>query len=106
MLGQPFVKSGRVSLESLFAADPDVVLVMACGFDLDANTAFAETFARGPGAGLRAVREGRLWALDANSHFSRPAPRLVDGVEILRKIFGQEAPPPTAARRVLPGATL
>ena len=106
VLGQPFMKSGRVSLESLIAADPDILLVMACGFDLDANTAFAETFAKGPGAGLRAVREGRLWALDANSHFSRPAPRLVDGVEILRQIFGQEAPPHTAARRVLPGANL
>lgn len=105
VLGEPFVKSGRVSLERLYAADPDVVLVMACGFDLDANAAFAETFAKGPGAGLRATQTGRLWALDANSHFSRPAPRLVDGVEILRQIFGQEAPPPSAARRVLPGAT-
>jgi iron complex transport system substrate-binding protein len=36
---------------------------------------------------LPAVREGREWAVDANSYFSRPAPRVVDGAEILGSIL-------------------
>jgi iron complex transport system substrate-binding protein len=45
-----------------------------------------------PGWGeLPAVKEGRVWAVDANSHFSRPAPRLVEGVEILVCILHPEA---------------
>ena len=39
---------------------------------------------------LPAVREGRVWAVDANSYFSRPAPRLVEGVEILARILHPE----------------
>jgi iron complex transport system substrate-binding protein len=41
-----------------------------------------------PGWGeLPAVRQGRVWAVDANSYFSRPAPRLVEGVEILAHVL-------------------
>ncbi len=40
---------------------------------------------------LPAVGEGRVWAVNANSYFSRPAPRLVDGVEILARIMHPEA---------------
>ena len=52
---------------------------------------------------LPAVKNNEVWALDATSYFSRPAPRVVDGVEILAKIFHPEifgAPDETEAVRV------
>ena len=53
---------------------------------------------------LPAVENGRVWVVDANSYYSRPAPRLVDGVEILARILHPEvfpeAPGPEAAARL------
>jgi len=57
---------------------PDVVLVMPCGFDLDATRRDAERHAEQ----LRSLG-GRLHLLDASSYFSRSGPRVVDGLEIL-----------------------
>ena len=103
--GEP---SARLSWEEVFAADPEVLVLMPCGFD--AERALGE--ARGlPGLGgwgdLSAVRSGRVWAVDANSFFSRPAPRLVEGVEILARLLHPEAfpdapAPGDAARLVTP----
>ncbi len=48
---------------------------------------------------MRAVREGRVVALDGGAHFSRPGPRLVDGVEaLLPALHPLAAAPPVAAR--------
>ena len=59
---------------------------------------------------LPAVRGGRVWAVDANSYFSRPAPPLVEGVEILGRILHPEVfPEPKDAVRlttVRPGPSL
>jgi iron complex transport system substrate-binding protein len=68
---------------------------MACGFDLTHNVGFAQALHTHPRAGaLRAVRQGQLFALDANRYFSRPAPGLVEGAELLHAIFheGREVP--------------
>ena len=67
---------------------PDVLLVMPCGFDLAA----ARTDARRHGASLRAVapraiRSARAYAVDATTHFSRPGPRVADGVELLAALL-------------------
>ena len=52
-----------------------------------ANIAAARSLHGHPVASeLRALREGRLWALDANSYFSRPAPRVVRGGELLPRL--------------------
>jgi iron complex transport system substrate-binding protein len=54
------------------------------------------------------VKNRRVWAVDANSYFSRPAPRLVDGVEVLAHILHPEVLPETPEARDalrLPGAT-
>jgi iron complex transport system substrate-binding protein len=68
---------------------------MPCGFD--ARRALEEARRVLPDVpgweDLQAVREGRVWAVDANSYFSRPAPRLVEGVEILARILHPEAFP-------------
>ncbi len=101
--------SARLDWKRVFETDPEVLILMPCGFDAGR----AEREARAllpdlPGwSELSALREGRVWVVDANSYFSRPAPRLVDGVEILARILhpGVFADPPERedARRLSPG---
>jgi len=92
-----FVRSGepsaRLSWDEVFEAAPEVIVLMPCGFDANRTVDEARRVLPGlPGWGeLPAVKEGRVWAVDANSHFSRPAPRLVEGVEILARILHPEA---------------
>ena len=57
---------------------------MPCGFGAERTIVEARALPELPGWGeLPAVKNGRVWVVDANSYFSRPAPRLVEGVEIL-----------------------
>ena len=71
--------SVRVTWEEIREASPEVVVFMPCGYDLDAASKEAATFA------YRAELEGvgGVYAVDASAYFSRPGPRLVDGVELL-----------------------
>jgi iron complex transport system substrate-binding protein len=87
-IASPGDHSARLTWEQIAAADPDVILVMPCGFDEAGAAAQIETIAhRSEWRSLRAVREKRVYPLDANGCFSRPGPRLVDGVERLAAIF-------------------
>jgi len=80
--------SRRSSWEEIAAADPDAVVAMPCGFDEAGARRELDALAELPGwRALRAVREGRVAAVDANGCFSRPGPRLVDGVERLAALF-------------------
>jgi iron complex transport system substrate-binding protein len=88
-------KSVRLAWKQAIAADPEIVVVMPCGFHLEA--AIEQYSALRKSAGLpaewkdvSAVREGRVWAVDGTAFFSRPGPRLVDGLEILRAIISGE----------------
>lgn len=70
--------------ESLRDADPDVVVVLPCGFDLARTRAEMGPLTAQPGwSELRAVREGRVYLTDGNQYFNRPGPRLVESLEIL-----------------------
>ena len=73
--------------------DPEMLLLMPCGFHL------AET-SRRMGAGRRArpatrdltaVRRGQVFAVDGSAYFSRPGPRVIDGIELLAEIFDPDA---------------
>jgi iron complex transport system substrate-binding protein len=87
--GEP---SARLPWEEVFEAAPEVLILMPCGFDARRAVSEARALPGLPGWGaVPAVRSGRVWAVDANSYFSRPAPRLVEGVEILARIFYPEA---------------
>ncbi len=80
--------SARLTWERIAAVDPDVVVVMPCGFDEAGAQGQIEAIAGRPEwRSLRAVREGRVHPVDANGCFSRPGPRLVDGIERLAAIF-------------------
>ena len=74
--------------DELAAADPDIILVLPCGFDIAQSRAEMRVLAAMPGwAELRAVREGRVFLTDGNQYFNRPGPRLVESLEILAEIL-------------------
>ncbi|HSH46304.1 MAG TPA: ABC transporter substrate-binding protein, partial [Longimicrobiales bacterium] len=83
--GSPSVQT---TWEDLLGLDPDVLLVMPCGYGLGASRDEAETHRdRLREVAPRAVSEGRAWVLDGSSYFNRSGPRAVDGVEILAGIL-------------------
>ncbi|HSS48865.1 MAG TPA: cobalamin-binding protein [Thermoanaerobaculia bacterium] len=87
-VASPGDHSARLTWEQIAAADPDVIVVMPCGFDEAGAAAQIETIAQRPEwRSLRAVREECVYPVDANGCFSRPGPRLVDGIERLAAIF-------------------
>jgi iron complex transport system substrate-binding protein len=99
VLACPGTPSVRVTWEDIERAAPDVVIFMPCGYD--ENRAAAE------GVGLldRPELDGveRVFAVDANAYFSRPGPRLVDGVELLAALLHPGAVPeasPGGVRRL------
>ncbi|WP_428276153.1 cobalamin-binding protein [Candidatus Palauibacter sp.] len=79
--GQP---SREVSWDEMGDLDPDTLLLMPCGYGLDASRADADAHAERLGeVAPRAISEGRAWVVDASSYFNRSGPRFVTGVEIL-----------------------
>jgi len=109
LLAAPGDRSERTTWEAVAEADPEVLVLMPCGFDAERTVREAAALSALPQWGeLAAVRSGRVWAVDANSYFSRPAPRLVEGVEILARLLHPEAfpdaPEPEAAVRLAPAA--
>src|SRR4051794_17801875 len=84
-------KSPQVAWEDLRGLDPDVVVSMPCGWYLDESCAQALAHADR----LDAFAAARVYAVDGASTFSRPGPRLVDGVELLAHLLHPDlvAPP-------------
>jgi iron complex transport system substrate-binding protein len=83
LLANPGANSQVIAWEAITAADPDVVLAAPCGFSLEAALrAVAELEDVPAWRGLRAYREGRIYAIDGNAYVNRPGPRLVDSAEI------------------------
>ena len=83
--------------------DPQVVVIMPCGFDLERTIAEAQVLGGVPGwSRLSAVREGRVFAVDGNAYFNRSGPRLVDSLEILAHLFHPDLfqPPAAGPKRV------
>jgi iron complex transport system substrate-binding protein len=84
--GEP---SARLSWAEVFEAAPEVLVLMPCGFGVRRTVEEARRVLPGVFGWdeLPAVKSGRVWAVDANAYFSRPAPRLVEGVEILARLL-------------------
>jgi iron complex transport system substrate-binding protein len=81
-----------MSWEQLGARDPEVIVVLPCGFDLERTRQEMPHLTRRPEwARLRAVRAGRVFLTDGNQFFNRPGPRLVESLEILAEILHPEA---------------
>ena len=84
VLGRPGKPSFRVDWDAALAARPDVVLVMPCGYTLAAAEAEFRNLPLPRGWNdLPAVRDGRVYVVEASGYFSRPGPRLAEGLKIL-----------------------
>ncbi len=94
VLGFAGESSEERSWAEVAAAQPDVVLVMPCGYDLS----FAHREAEMHRDELAAVGAGEVVAVDAASYFSRPGPRIVDGLELLASILHPELVPDAPAQ--------
>jgi iron complex transport system substrate-binding protein len=79
VLGCPRTPSVRVTWEQIAAEEPEVVVFMPCGYDVEAASAEGLPLLDRP----ELASAQSVFAVDASSFFSRPGPRLVDGVEIL-----------------------
>ena len=80
LAGEP---SQQSTWELVAAAQPEVVVVMPCGYDAARGVVEAEDHARE----LRATGARRVVAVDASSYYSRPGPRLIDGLELMAHIL-------------------
>jgi iron complex transport system substrate-binding protein len=91
VLGRAGYPSFKVSADDIAQSNADVILVMLCGYDANRNAAEFKSAKIPPNwKNLPAVRDRRIFAVDANSHFSRPGPRLADGVELLAHLFNPQ----------------
>ncbi|HEY2461258.1 MAG TPA: cobalamin-binding protein [Candidatus Acidoferrum sp.] len=87
LFGKPAQPTFRVTEEQIIAAAPEIILISPCGYT--AQQALQEYLAMPHSTewnAIPAVRQNRVYALEANSYFSRPGPRLDTGVEILAKL--------------------
>jgi iron complex transport system substrate-binding protein len=84
--GKAKAPSYRVALEEIVAAAPEVLFVAPCGYDADhARNEYLSMEFPEAWRSIPAVRDGRVFALDANGTVSRPAGRLVTGIEAMAK---------------------
>jgi iron complex transport system substrate-binding protein len=92
-LGRLGKDSYRMEWDQVLRVDPDVVLVMPCGHNLERSveeyhaTQFPEGWKQ-----VKAVRNGRVYAVNASAYFSRPGPRLVTGLEIMHSLLQEDRP--------------
>jgi iron complex transport system substrate-binding protein len=89
MSGEP---SYRLRWDDVARLEPDLVVLAPCGFDLDRTLSEVVTLDLSASLlGTPARQESRVFAVDANANFSRPGPRLADGVELLAYLVHPEA---------------
>ena len=88
VFGSARTPSFRIAIEDVIEAAPEILLIAPCGYSAEQaldeykSMAFPEAWQAIP-----AVRNGRVYALEANGYFSRPGPRLVTGIEALAKVL-------------------
>jgi iron complex transport system substrate-binding protein len=92
LLGSDGEASKQTTWDAVSEVDPEMILLMPCGFHLQETVEEWARTRRPPGyADLTAVRRGQVFALDGSAYFSRPGPRVIDGIELLAEIFDPEA---------------
>lgn len=103
-LGRKGEPSLKIEWQSVLDAKPDVILLMPCGFDVRRAVKESTPLRNLNGWNdLPAVKTGNVYALNGSAYFSRPGPRLVNGLEILARIIrpeqaGWSAAPTEAAK--------
>jgi iron complex transport system substrate-binding protein len=105
VLGQKGKPSEKIEWKQVVELAPDVIVLMPCGFDIQRTANEAATLVHLDGwHDLPAVKAGRVFAVNGHAFFSRPGPRLVDGLELLARIIHPEIFPmeksPDAFQRI------
>ena len=87
-LGREGADSVRIAWDQVVRYAPEVLIVMPCGYGLAKSAELAAMLTGRPGfRDLPAVRAGRVYAVDANSFYARPGPRVVEGAELLAHLI-------------------
>lgn len=105
VLGRAGERAFRTTWEAVMKTQPEVVVIMPCGYDLRHTLEeFNQIDLPAGWDSLPAVREGRVFAVNGSGYFSRPGPRLAGGVEILASVIHPRrapvAPPPASVENV------
>ncbi len=88
LLGREGEASTRTTWDAVRAVDPEMLVLMPCGFHLkETVTEWERTPRPAFWRELEAVRRGQVFAVDGSAYFSRPGPRVIDGVGLLAEIF-------------------
>jgi iron complex transport system substrate-binding protein len=90
MPGEP---SEQRTWDDVRAAEPEVVVVMPCGYDAERAAEEAESYADD----LASLGARRIVAVDASAYFSRPGPRLIEGLELLAHVLHPDRLPEAPA---------
>jgi len=83
VLGFPGERSRVATWEEIAAARPEIVISMPCGYDSERAAQEARTYSEQLGE----LRAREVFSVDASSYFSRPGPRLVEGLELLARLL-------------------
>lgn len=88
VLAQAGKHSPYVNWEEIHEQDPEVIILMPCGFSIERTMREIYILLQQPGFNdLKAVKNNRVYIVDGNQYFNRPGPRIVDSVEILAEII-------------------
>jgi len=88
VLDETGTRSRYLDWQELLEADPDVIVIMPCGFNLERTRSEAQVLAQRSGwSQLKAVQNNRVYIADGNAYFNRPGPRLVDSLEMLAEML-------------------
>lgn len=102
VLGKPCQPSAPVDWQSVVASAPEVLILMPCGFDVERTVRESSLLKYLDGWDrLPAVETERVFAVSGNDYFSRPGPRLIDGLEILSHVFQPQFAPASVSSHAL-----
>lgn len=88
VLTQTGAHSAYIDWTDIRLQDPDIMVVMPCGFPVERTLKEINLLLEQPGFNeLKAVKDGKLFIADGNQYFNRPGPRIVDSIEILAEII-------------------
>ena len=88
MLSKPGSHSHIFKWEEIIESNPDFIIMMPCGFDIDRTLEEIEILKQKPDwSKLEAVKSNNVFVVDGNQYFNRPGPRLLESAEILFEIF-------------------
>jgi len=91
LFGQKGMHSPWMEFEELFNKDPDIIIVMPCGYNIEKCELEMDKLKSNPRwEDLRAVRDQNVFLTDGNQFFNRPGPRLIDSIEILIEIIHEK----------------